>query len=357
MVACVALWSGRVAIAQDWQAGAPEDWQRIVAAAKAEGKVVVAGRPEFAKPLSEGFKRDTGLNVDFLAGEGREQVSRLAREVRAGNVTIDLMFGGQSLLAFVNDRHLKPIKPQLILPGVTDSKVWTDGKIKWVDNDGQYLFQASHEIFGKPVFNTSIIKPGEITEWRDLLKPQYKGKIASWDPTLGAGQAAVGYLIDLFGIDFVKRLYIEQDVKITRDDRQLMEWVARGAYPIALGAVAVEVERFRQSGIKNITMGELTDGPGAIIGGSSVIGQPVGAPHPNAATVFLNWYASKPGQEIYSKAKQVASRRLDVASDGVPADVLPKPNVSYIDQYTEDWYMGKFVKQYRPALLEVLGGK
>ena len=347
----------RPALAQDWQANAPESWAKSLAAAKLEGQVVVAGRPEFAKELSEAFKKDTGVTAVFLEGEGREQLSRLAREIRANQVTIDLLMGGQSLLPFVKDGHLTPVRPQLVLPGVVDPAVWTDRKIKWVDKDGEYLLQTSHEIFGKPVFNSDVIKPGEITTWQDLLKPQYKGKIAAWDPTQGAGQAATGYLIDVFGIDFVKRLFIQQDVKVTRVDRQLMEWLSRGAYPIALGAVAVEVGRFRDSGIKNIAVGEMTDGPGAIIGGSSVIGQPARAPHPNAAAVFLNWYASRPAQEIYSKVKKVPSRRVDVTTEGIPDYVIPRPNVAYIDQYTEDWYMGKFLAKYRDELIAAMGGR
>ncbi|HEY4135397.1 MAG TPA: extracellular solute-binding protein [Alphaproteobacteria bacterium] len=355
--ALLSIGGGAMAVAQDWQAGAPASWAATVAAAKKEGTLVVAGRPEYAKALSDGFKRDTGLSVEFLQGEGREQLSRLAREIRAKQVTIDLLMGGQSLMTFVKDGQLKPVGPQLVLPGVTNPAMWTDGKIKWVDNDGQYLLQTSHEIFGKPVFNGDVIKPGEITNWQDLLKPQYKGKIAAWDPTQGAGQAATGYLIDVFGIDFVKKLFIDQQVNVTRVDRQLMEWVSRGAYPIGLGAVAVEVDRFRQSGVKNLVVAEMTDGPGAIIGGSSVIGQPAGAPHPNAATVFLNWYASQPAQQIYSQVKQVPSRRLDVTTEGIPDYVIPKPGVTYIDQYTEDWYLGKFLASYRDELIKALGGR
>ena len=48
--------------------------------------------------------------------------------------------------------------------------------------------------------NTSIVKPSEIASWKDLLKPQYKGKIAAYDPRRsGPGQTPVGYLAALFG--------------------------------------------------------------------------------------------------------------------------------------------------------------
>jgi hypothetical protein len=36
------------------------------------------------------------------------------------------------------------------------------------------------------------------------------------------------------------------------------------------------------------------------------------APHPNATTVFLNWFLTKEGQTVWSKGMGYVSRRLDV---------------------------------------------
>jgi len=55
-----ALLAGGTAFAQtaDWQAGAGNNWRDVLAKAKAEGKVVVAGHPALSQPLSAGFQRD-----------------------------------------------------------------------------------------------------------------------------------------------------------------------------------------------------------------------------------------------------------------------------------------------------------
>src|ERR1700722_345646 len=100
--------------AADWQAGAGPDWQKLLEAGRKEGTVVVAGRGEMAQPMTEAFQRDTGIHLEFLGGEGRDQFTRLAREMRAGQVTIDVIFDGQSLIPFVNEGFIKPIKPQLV---------------------------------------------------------------------------------------------------------------------------------------------------------------------------------------------------------------------------------------------------
>ena len=36
------------------------------------------------------------------------------------------------------------------------------------------------------------------------------------------------------------------------------------------------------------------------------------APHPNATRVFVNWFLSREGQEVYTRAMHQATRRLDV---------------------------------------------
>jgi ABC-type Fe3+ transport system substrate-binding protein len=357
IVAAAAVMSAGIVQAQDWQAGAGDDWRRVLAAAKQEGKVVVAGHPALAQPLAQGFERDTGIAVEYIGGSPPELLQRLSREVQAGNVTVDVSLGGGAELPLMRDGKLKPVKDRLMLPGVTDGKNWHGGQIKWMDKEGKYLFQGSNWVFAWPTFNSDVIKSGTVTKWQDLLKPEYKGKIASYDPRSGGpGQAGTSYLAELFGMEFVKKLYIGQEVTYTRDGRQLLEFAARGVYPVILCAVQFDIERYRSQGIKNLQVTQLEDGPGTLVGGFSVAKQPQGQPHPNAATVFLNWYASKPGQTEYTRRMLEPSTRIDVQVPEVPDYTVPKPGAKYLDQYVEDWYMDVRPK-VAAALVEALGGR
>ena len=73
------------------------------------------------------------------------------------------------------------------------------------------------------------------------------------------------------------------------------------------------------------------------------------APHPNAAKLFLNWLASKDGEEAFAHAQDGASLRTDVKYDGVPDFLFPQKGVSYMD--TSDW---KFVtEQHQSAMTKV----
>lgn len=347
------------AAADDWQAGAGPDWQKVLTAGRAEGKVAVSAiAGTLGKPMAEGFKRDTGIDLDFLGGTVSELTTRLVREAKSDNVTIDVAIGGGTeMVTLYPHGLLQPVKPQLLLPHVTEGKYWEGGKIKWMDNAGEYFLQPVEFVSGRPVVNSDMIDPKTITSWQDFLKPEYKGKIAAYDPRPGGpGQALATYLVHTFGVDFLKKLYVGQEVTYTRDGRQLVEFAVRGKYPIILAAVQFNVEWFRDQGIKNIATLDLLDGAGNVLGGFGVIKQLKNVPHPNAATVFINWIASKPGQEIYAKAMLEKSRRTDVDVNLVPDYVVPKPGVKYLDQYDEDFYVKerpKIAKQ----VIEALGGR
>lgn len=346
-----------VAQAADWQAGAGAQWRALLGEARKEGKLVIVGRPQIAEPMKQAFKRDTGIEVDFLGGNGRDEQSRMLREIRSKQVTIDIAFSGQTLVSLVNQGFFEPIKPQLVLPGVTDAENWKEGHSKWVDKAGQYLFIGGEYVFGQPIVNTAFVKPGEIRSWSDLLKPEYRGKIASFDPTTaGPGDAMGGYIADLRGFDFFKELYVGQKVALSRESRQLMEWAARGVYPIVLGGLPVELERFQEAGIKSLQVLDMEDGHGALVGGSSVVSEPVGVPHRNAAAVFLNWYASEPGQLVFSTVWRTPSSRRDVDAPTIPDFVKPKQGVQYIAEYREEWY-NKYEGEYRRKILDALGGQ
>jgi ABC-type Fe3+ transport system substrate-binding protein len=346
------------AFAQDWQAGAGADWQRVLAAAKQEGRVSVAGPAELAVPITDGFRRDTGIAVDYLGAVASMTESRVGREARAGNVTIDFIFTGTGLLPLVKDGLVEDEKSRLLLPDVTDLKNWTDGRLKWVDNDQKYLLQTQAFVSSTPYYDRTAFPPEGLKSWHELLDPKLKGKIVAYDPRSGGpGQQMAGYIGAQFGIDFLKSLYIGQAVTFSQDSRQMVEWLARGVDAVGLGVIAVDYLRMRDAGISNLAVAtNLPDGPGTISGGFSVALIPKGEPHPNAATVFLNWFASRSGQAIYSHVEKQQSRRIDVHDPSIPDFVVPKPDRKYLDQYSEAWALNQRAKIIA-SVLQALGGR
>lgn len=344
----------------EWQAGGGPEWEKVLAAGRKEAKLVLDASPELPQSdFAELFERDTGIKITYAAGESSERRQTLEQSTRANQLSIDVSLGaGTEVQNLLPAGLLRAIKPQLLLPEVTDPANWKDNEIKWIDEEQEYVLQPTEYVFGWPVVNTDEVE--SLDSIQALLDPKYKGKIASYDPTsFGSGLSQAALYLETLGADFIKQLYGGQEITYTRNRRQLVEWIARGRYMIALGATQADVESFRDQGLP--IDGILPkDSPAALVGGSAVIKQAQNkdgspSPHPNAATVFINWYLSKPGQEAISRALRDVSRRTDVKpSDAVPDYVIPQEGREYLDMYTADWWTHGYyaASQKIPGLVE-----
>jgi iron(III) transport system substrate-binding protein len=320
----------------DWQ----KTWQETLAAAKKEGKVVVAGPPDtqVRQSLPAAFEARYGIKMEYLSARGTDQGIKLRREREAGIYAIDAVLAGIQTTSSVlyADKMLAPLRPQLILPEVTEGKYWRSGSLWFLDPEQQYVLRLFNTVREAVMINTDQVKKGDLKTFRDLLDPKWKGKISVLDMTrsgTASNQAAV--MEGQFGAEFVNKLLTDQKPIVSTSRRQLTDWVARGTYPISIGAEDGEIERLQAEGLPVDTIYSLSDMPGSLSGGNvlSIMDKP---PNPNAARVFVNWMASKEGSEIYGRALKMVPARADIEAEKfMPAEAIPKPGVNYFDTY--DW--------------------
>ena len=320
----------------DWK----KSWDETLAAAKKEGKRVVSGPPsqELRQALPPAFKQRFGITLEYLGGRSSETATRLRAERQAGVQTIDVMLAGIQTMATIlhREKMLDPIKPVLILPEVVDGSKWKKGKLWFGDPEDQYILRISNTVTVMFHINTDEVKPGTLRSARDLLDPKWKGKIALQDPTIpGSGSNQAAHLYGQLGEDFVRRLYVDQKPMISRDTRQLTDGLARGSYPITLGAEDAQVEELRKEGMPILPLDTLADLQAEISAGFGQVALLNQAPHPNAAKIFVNWLASKEGSEIFVHAMGVASTRNDIDEGFLPSEIIPRAGVKYFDTY--DW--------------------
>lgn len=332
-----------------------KQWDGALAAAKKEGTVVVIGptSPEMRAEFTEIFPKRYGIPLEFITMGAAEARVRVDREITAGRLTVDVLIGGaEEIRSLLPGGHLASIKERLLLPEVVDPKRWRAGKIKYNDQEERYMIQMMEYVFGGIDLNQDHVKREEIRSWKDLLNPKFKGKITGHDPRPpGPGQAVAIYLMDLFGADFVKALYLGQDAVFTRERRQAAEWVVRGVYPIGLGIPERDLSSLNEAVKASIDRIFPPEAPGQLVGGSGVVKVLKNAPHPNAATVFLNWLLTKEAQEVFARTNSHLSRRTDVDHKRVPnwQWLLPREGVKYQDAYTYD-----YIVQTRPKVQKVL---
>lgn len=321
----------------DWK----NSWDELVAAARKEGKVVVSGPPsqQLRQAMPAAFKERFGVTLEYLGGRGNDIAARLRTERRAGISTVDAILAGSQTMATILYREsmLDPLRPGLLLPEVTEGSHWKKGSLWFSDPDGQFILRLCNTLTSTLAINTHEVKPDELHSMHDLLDPRWKGKIAVQDPTLpGSGSNQAAQLYIEFGEEFFKRLYIDQKPIITRDTRQLTDWLVRGTYPVSFGAVDGEVEALRKEGWPVQPLYSLSDWPGTTTAGFGQIAELDHAPHPNAAKLFVNWIASKEGSEILARALNVVPARNDIDEVSfLPGELIPRPGVTYFDTY--DW--------------------
>jgi ABC-type Fe3+ transport system substrate-binding protein len=326
-------------------------WDSLVADAKREGTVRLAlppGIPGLGDVFARTFGEEFGIRVDS-APDQHTAYTRIEQEAASGKVSIDVQFGGANeLLNLYPEGLLDPIAAKLVYPEVTDLSLWRDGRLKWADNAQDYLFVTGQWVHIDLMVNAQVVDPRAITSWQDLLKPEYRGKIIAQDVHVGAGGATARALLESFGPDYIKALYLDQGTTVTRDAREVVQELARGTRPIALAVLPQQAEEFRKQGFR-LERVFPNDGIVSVSGGQGTVKLVKNGPNPNAAALFINWYASKRGQEQYSRQSLEASRRLDVNVPEVPDYVKPKPGVEYRDHYQEDYYMN-----IAPAMLKQL---
>lgn len=309
-----------------------EKWENTLRAAKKEGSIVVYATsvaPALKETISL-IKKKYGLNLEVITGRGEEARNKLLQERSAGLFLVDVFIsGGNSMFGTVKSSgSIEPLEPALILPEVTDTKVWFDGRLPWGDQDRR-IFSFYFYPIPDVGINTDLIKPGEIKAYRDFLDPKWKGKLLMNDPTV-TGTGFNGFSSMLFNkvldLDFYRQL-IKQEPVIIRDQRLQVDWLAKAKYPVALSPRSAPMAEYQEAGAPiawvSLQEGEYltTDG-----GNMALVNK---APHPNAAVIFINWLLSKEGQSIMQDSVGNQSARIDIPIDKLDPLKIRRPERKY----------------------------
>ncbi len=343
-------------------AGQQQQWDSILAEAKKEGAVTIYSSWSSAMraELGRAFKEKYGIGLEFTTlSRGGEIYAKVQAEKRAGLHAVDVMgAGNQTLLGFMKPEGLLgPIEPLLILPEVKDANAWKGGKIPFTDKDGMALSMIGL-ILRNVVYNTDVVKDGEITSFKDLLKPQYKDKIISNDPSMtGAFNSVITHLgYNLWGeaetVDFLKKLVKDQHMVIQRDNRILVESVARGKYAIGLAPMQQMVAEFLSAGAP-LKLAKVKE-ENYLAASAGTIGVPTKFAHPNATIIFVNWLLTKEGQSLFATSFGSPSMRTDASTEGIDPLFIPVPGEKYyleVEELTPVY--GKWLELARAAMTEV----
>ena len=324
----------------------PQGWDQLVEAARKEGKVVTYGRygPWNREVFEIDFEKAyPGLKVKLVPG--RATVSRLAAEYRASKYLVDVVIS-TSFIVLKPMGLFAPLKPALILPEVADASAWRDNRLWWYDAAEPYTilnFQGIAQAYMS--YNTNLVDPSKIAAWKDLLKPQWKGKILSIDPRRGVTAGDLWQFIynhpDL-GPRYLERFFGEMDVTLSADNRQMGDWLGRGRFHLAVGLGSLFTAQAAAQGLPVASLVTQHFKEGATMTSSGgAIALLKHAPHPNAARLFINWVLSRDGQMAWQRRTKQNSLRIDIPKDGLRLENTPLPGQTYVFSSTEERYRGR----------------
>src|SRR5512140_29659 len=103
------------------------DWQRLVAAAEKEGKVVVGAPPgsDFGIEAQAALKKRFDLDSEFVQAPGPSLMSKIVAEKQAGAATVDaFLIGPCTGNSLLKSDVYEPLASAMILPEVKDPAKW-----------------------------------------------------------------------------------------------------------------------------------------------------------------------------------------------------------------------------------------
>ena len=304
--------------------GADRD-QKLLAAAKKEGKVVVytSLNTKDSVPISEAFKKKYGVEVELWRSSSEKVLQRAVTEFRAGRYSVDAFeLNGPELEQMwregLLDRFYSPQAANM--PPAAFPK------------DGAYV--ADRFNFFTIAYNTNLVKPDDVPKsYEDLLDPKWVGKIgieASDTDWFGSMVHAMG---EQKGMAFFRKL-ADMKPQMRTGHTLMAELVASGEIPLAATIYNHNAERLKVKGapIQWKALGPTFGRPNGV----SVAKQ---AQHPHAALLFVDFMLSLEGQQLLKKRNRVpASNKVDSALNDFPYQMIdPVVVIDEADKWEKRW--------------------
>ena len=277
----------------------------LVEKAKEEGKLVayLAMNAADAVTVQATFeKKFPQIKVDLVRAGAPAMLQRVLTEYRGGKIFADVVLG----FGFIHYEL-----GQLKLPARYESPERPNYVAQFKDKDGFWtnVIPIVHTI----AYNPKMLQPAELpVRYTDLLLPKWKGKAGMNSNNIMFLAAMMTHFGKEDGMDFLQKL-AAQAPQVRGGGTLLTTLVAAGEFPLAFSINENNVENFKLKGAP-IDWVRVAD---PLYGELVPIGIMAGAPHPNAARLFVDYTLSREGQELFRNLGKVPARN----------DVVPKFNI------------------------------
>ena len=242
------------------------------------------------------FTDETGITVDFLAGDDAELLERLKAEGDSTPADLFMTVDAGMLWNAAEQGVLEPIESPVL-----DEAVPEDLR----DPDGEWygLAMRARTI----VYAPDAVDPADIDatdSYAALGDPRWKGRVCMRDETASYTQSLVASLIDLHGEERTQEIvegWVANDVQIMSNDVELLEAIDAGGCDIGISNhyyLARMLEEDPDFDVELFWASQDGDGTHVNISGAGLI---AGTDAPEEAQQLLEWLATD-GQSAFVDA-------------------------------------------------------
>jgi iron(III) transport system substrate-binding protein len=268
---------------------AAADPQGLVEKARAEGKVTIFANITAIEPILADFQKRFGIKAEYTRISTTKFVPTILTEHAAGKLTADVLQAPMPVMDLLKE---KGVLASYKSPAAA-------GYPKWTNTDGK--IQSFGIEYAALIYNKELVKLADVPKtYQDLTDPKWKGKIVMADPS--SHPTTISWLVGL------KENVIKSEA----------EWMAflkglaanRPMFVASFGPTPAPIE----SGEKliGISMPKyiITKAPAPLdwarvsqpmMGSPRGMAITAGAPHPNAARLFMDYWLSRDAMKILAE--------------------------------------------------------
>jgi ABC-type Fe3+ transport system substrate-binding protein len=293
--------------------------QTVLDAAKTEGafSFISSINKDVARVTLDGFKkRYPFLDPQYQEASEEVRTVRTLTEYKAGKNKVDVAMG---IGGFMEEYRKADA-----LTALKDLPAYANYDVPF--RDSQDLWAGVRAQLWSVGYNTSKVKAAELPKtWDEFTTAQWKGRI-------GVGDRPQLWILQLWKTwgaerttDFLKKFFANDPQRRKEGLDASAKLLGAGEYDVYVPAAPYRIEGLVHDGTP---VGWHTPDPLPVAFSDITI--LAKSPHPNAAKVFVNWFLSREGQAVYSKADYAVPVHPALRSDkqylGMFADAfLGKP--------------------------------
>src|SRR6266403_3238349 len=263
----------------------------LVEGAKKEGKVpwyTTLIVDQVVRPVKDAFEKEYPfLQVEFFRGNAERLVQKMLAEYQAKRYDVDIIDGTVSPTMVRRANLLQRFYSPMLAEYPADLK------------DAQGFWGTTNLYFFATGYNTRMVKPNEVPKtYEDLLNPRWKGQMM-WSTSRGSGAPMfIGNILQTMGQEkgkaYLQRLKTQNVAKTTASNRQLLDLVIAGEYPLALHIFNHHAHISKIAGAP-VDWYALEPASATI----NTISPVTRSPHPHATMLLIDFILSEKGQKVF----------------------------------------------------------